>query len=69
MSICYPFLQILMNVSGKKTCATLMQLALIQLAVMSVLVTMDSKEMALPTAQVCFCRNAPKCTLHGCAPN
>lgn len=43
-----------MNVSWKKTCATLTQPVLIQLAVMSVLAMVDSKEMVLPTAQVRF---------------
>ena len=44
-----------MNVSWKKTCATLMQPVKIQMAVMSVLATVDFKEMALPTVQVSFC--------------
>ena len=48
-----------MNVSWKKTCATLTQPVLIQLAVMSVLAMVDSKEMVLPTAQVRFQWNAP----------
>ena len=47
--------QILMNVSRKKTCATLMQPVKIQMAVMSVLATVDFKEMALPIVQVSFC--------------
>ena len=54
------FSQILMNVSWKKTCATLTQPVQIQMAVMSVLATMDSKEMALPTVQVSFCRTVPQ---------
>ena len=51
-----------MNVSWKKTSATPMQPVLTQLAVMSVLAMMDSKEMASPTAQVSFHRNVPTST-------
>ena len=54
-----------MNVSWKKTSATPMQPVLTQLAVMSVLAMMDSKEMASPTAQVSFHRNVPTSTWGG----
>ena len=51
-----------MNVSWKKTSATLMQPVLTQLEVMCVLAMMDSKEMVSPTAQVSFHRNVPTST-------
>lgn len=38
-----------------------MQPVEIQMEVMSVLAMMDSKEMALPTVQVSFCRTVPQC--------